>query len=663
MKGLDEIRGVKEYVSAFENLVRNSKVSISNIKPSQWAEENIVINSGAFPGRLKYSLTPYTREIIDCMAPDHPARWVAVMKGGQLGFSSTILIPGIGWMIANQPGNSYLTVGSPDLIDPAMEKVDLMIDGSGIRHLIKPSVNRNRAQKSGDTNTKKEFSKGYLTVAYAGNHKAWRQVDLMYGWFDDLEAVKSSSKESGNTIDLIEQRFAAYANRHKIYYISTPELKSTSNIEPVYLKGDQRKYLTPCPCCGEFIEWVWTIEENGITGGITWQVDENGELIAESVGYTCQKCGGFFTDEKKHQLLNQGYWQPTAKPSQPGYYSYHLSSLYAPPGIYNWERYVRRWIDIHPPGQPRDEAKYKTFVNVVLGLTYEETAEAPEANAIMGNIRDYEIGMVPESISIDDENGKIVLLTCGADMNGNRDDARLDYEIVAHAENGTIYSITHGSIGTFVKGESKKDDDRVKWTYQENMPNSVWPEFEKILEPIYKTDTGREIPIAITGLDTGHCTTDAYAFIDRTNCNIIGFKGEGEEKIKIGQDKKTIRESTERPQLYIVRVGLIKDRLAEYMNLNWGGDGTPQPGNFLNFPQPGHGLYGFRNYFEHFESEERAFEKNAIVWKKKNGKQNHLWDCRIYNMAIRDVFIDKLTKAYKQKLTFADYAALVAPYL
>src|SRR5690606_30193319 len=149
----------------------------------------------------------------------------------------------------------------------------------------------------------------------------------------------------------------------------------------------------------------------------------------------------------------------------------------------DWAYYVQKWIDAHPISQPRDEKKFQTFQNVVLGLTYVGQSDAPEATAIMGNIRDYDIGIIPESISIQDENGKIVLLTCGADMNGKRDDARLDYEIVAHAENGTIYSITHGSIGTFVKGESKKDDDRVKWTYQENMPNSVWPEFEKVLEP------------------------------------------------------------------------------------------------------------------------------------------------------------------------------------
>ena len=71
-----------------------------------------------------------------------------------------------------------------------------------------------------------------------------------------------------------------------------------------------------------------------------------------------------------------GEWRPTASPSKVGFYSYHISSLYAPHGMYDWEHYVNDWIDAHPLNEPRKEHLYKTFVNVVLGECYEDQTDA-----------------------------------------------------------------------------------------------------------------------------------------------------------------------------------------------------------------------------------------------------------------------------------------------
>src|SRR5690606_29225423 len=130
-------------------------------------------------------------------------------------------------------------------------------------------------------------------------------------------------------------------------------------------------YLVPCPCCGDMIELKWAVEVDGFTAGITWKLDDKNKVIPGSVGYICQSCGGFFDDRNKHDLLNAGHWKPSAEPSKPGYYSYHLSSLYAPLGMYDWEHYVNDYLEANPIGQERNEALYKTFVNVCLGETYE----------------------------------------------------------------------------------------------------------------------------------------------------------------------------------------------------------------------------------------------------------------------------------------------------
>ena len=198
-----------------------------------------------------------------------------------------------------------------------MNKLDQMIDNCGIRDLIRPSTMRRKAQRTGDTNKVKEFAGGSLISGSATNHNLLRQRDIQYALVDDYDAAKKSSKQAGSTEKLIQQRTAAYATKSKIFFVSTPERKEESNIEPAFLAGDQRYYHVPCPCCGDYITWFWSIQANyneKEKAGITWKIDEAGELIPESVGYICQECGGFFDDSNKQELLKSWKMDSNGKP-------------------------------------------------------------------------------------------------------------------------------------------------------------------------------------------------------------------------------------------------------------------------------------------------------------------------------------------------------------
>lgn len=672
------------YCDQFNDILDASKFILSDQKPSEWAEMNRTMGTDetSQPGPFSYQYTPYLKEVVDCLSVNHPARIVAVMKGGQIGFSTGVIESGIGWIISQNPGNILFLSGHQELSEEAMNgKIDKMIDSCGLRQLIKPSVLRKKNQRTGDTAKSKEFPGGSLVAGSASNHKLLRQRSVRFGFIDDFDGAKKASKESGNTRTLIQQRFAAYYDKMKLFYISTPEVKETSNIEPVFLLGDQRRYFVPCPCCGEYIPLFWSIEiesKPGEMGGIHWELDENNKLKPGSVGYICQKCGDKFDDSKKLQMNQSGEWRPTAEPSEEGYYSYHISCLYAPPGMFDWEYYVRQYLEANPPGGKRKETLHQTFLNVCLGETYEQQGEVPEAKVLEQNIRGYDIGTVPEKMSIADGNGKIVILTCACDLNGTLNDARLDYEVIAWAESGANYSVKHGSIGTFVPRESqvRVKEDREHWTYESHRPNSVWPELEKILGDIYMTDApnptpenpfrvGRRMNIAITGIDTGHYTEFVYNFMDTTNKIVVGVRGDKESKLrKYDADTPSFKPGKERKNLFLVDVNFVKDRLAEAMKLKWHPNDIEQPPGFMNFPTPSSGLYLLKNYFSHFESEHRVIqEKDDIAsfrWvKKSSNSQNHFWDVRVYNMALRDILVDIVTKEFKmKKATWADFCAL-----
>lgn len=647
------------------NQILDNSISLfSDIDPSDWAEKNRIMTSDTspFPGRFTYDRTPYMREIVDCFSRFHPARVIALKKGAQIGATATLIENAIGWIMAQNPGNILFLTGHSDLAEEAVVRIDSMIDSCGLRKLIRPNVVKVKNSRTGDTNKVKEFPGGNLIAGSASNHKLLRQRSVRFGFIDDFDAAKTASKESGSTRRMIEQRFAAYYDKMKLLYSSTPELLHTSNIEPVYLLGDQRKFNIPCPCCGEYIDLRWETDIEGADtkekGGITWKTDNHGKLVAKSVGYICQKCGRFFDDSQKMEMNLAGEWVPTVEASEEGFYSYHISSLYAPHGMYNWEHYVRQYIEANPPGEKQDQKLQQTFVNLVLGECFEQTGEAPKANDLQKNIRNYPIGTIPESLSIKDGNGKIVLLTCACDLNGTEHDARLDFEIVAWAENGSSYSIKHGSIGTFIpmEGSRKIKVDRERFSYDRSRQNNVWKHLDTELSTIYTTDTGRRMKIFITGIDCGHYSVYAYAYLDKTNFNCFGLKGKDVEKFfKLGRDYPAFHIAKERSNLYLVEVNRIKDDMAELIKLKWEGYGEAQPAGFMNYPTPGEGLYGFKNYFEHFESEHRVLETKegspiAARWVKKNSAvQNHFWDVRGYNIALKDILVGIVKKDLPKK--------------
>ena len=209
---------MSNYLSELISIVESANVKISDIKPSDWYEANryMTADVSPIPGMFSYENSPYTREIVDCLMPSHPARNVAVMKGAQIGFSSSVIEPGIGWIISQNPGNILFLVGHEGLISDANKKVDRMIDSTKIRKLIKSTSGRSRNTKSGDTDKMKEFPDGYMKLGIA-NHKELSNISMQYGFIDDFESMKNETKESGSTFELIQARFRAFSKKKKLF--------------------------------------------------------------------------------------------------------------------------------------------------------------------------------------------------------------------------------------------------------------------------------------------------------------------------------------------------------------------------------------------------------------------------------------------------------------
>jgi phage terminase large subunit GpA-like protein len=113
-----------------------------------------------------------------------------------------------------------------------------------------------------------------------------------------------------------------------------------------------------------------------------------------------------------------------------------------------------------------------------------------------------------------------------------------------------------------------------------------------------------------------------------------------------------------------LNVNKYKDILSNHVGLVWDTKTTKiQPNNFLNFPSPVNGLYTEQSYFNHYAAEHKIIDEKSrkLVWQKVDStKQNHMFDCRIYAMAARDIFIFEFFRTMKQKQgIWSDFVAIM----
>jgi phage terminase large subunit GpA-like protein len=82
----------------------------------------------------------------------------------------------------------------------------------------------------------------------------------------------------------------------------------------------------------------------------------------------------------------------------------------------------------------------------------------------------------------------------------------------------------------------------------------------------------------------------------------------------------------------------------------------------MNFPQ-----YEYKNFFSHYESEEKKERMVGkvlrFIWEKKAGKENHFLDTDVYQIALIDIMLwmlfDKAAKKEQKSYGWENFALLV----
>lgn len=335
----------------------------------QWAEseDGIVLSprTSAFPGPLRFDLTPYLRAPLRAFSND-AVRKITLCFGTQCA-KTTLLFTILGYIIDYAPGPCMMVYPTLDTArGVSKDRLQPLLQDC-------PALRRHLTGRDDDLQLL-AYTLDRMTVrfAWSNSESATRSHPIRYLLKDELSAFAPGSSAAA------DERVKTFWN-HKIINTSTPKTQDDplwreTGLAPLRDsdKGEAlfdtsawtpKKsttvwfYNVPCPRCGEMIRLEFS--------GLRWPTDIAIRDIDDRGWYECPACHGEIRDGDKPGMLRRGEWRT----DNPGgkWEAYHLSSLYAPWEPCRFGAIAGKWI-IAKMHQDPDEIA--AFVNNYLALPY-----------------------------------------------------------------------------------------------------------------------------------------------------------------------------------------------------------------------------------------------------------------------------------------------------
>ena len=615
------------------DLVEGLPVAIERIGPVQFNEENRYIPQGLSPrsGPIRYDLFPYLREPLECFDLASAVREVNFMKGVQVGYTTlleSIILYYIGH-VKSQP-LMFLTADKELATGRVENNVLPMINESGFADRIRSADTAN-SRKTGKTKDYIQWDGGgFMIFNGAQNATKMRQYSVPVMLKDELDGWKRAVGQDGDSDTLTDARLSAYWAVRKIMRGSTPLLEP-SMIGDAHARGDRREYRVRCRSCNfpQTLKMETTDRETGIIGGFRWDFDEGGSLILESVRYCCQSCGHEHFEHDKEKLFSEeegAFWEPTAKPAEPGIRSYHLPAFYSPFGFRPWSKCVADYLAAYDPETKttRSISKLQEFYNNTLGVPFKPRGARVRFEAVSAHRRTaYTFGQIPNQYAEDYAGSPVLMLVCTVDVH----ERNLAVTVQGVCRELRTFTIQYDR---FEVGEDEPPCSE---------PNSpVWGRLRSVIEEgEWVADDGRRYRVAVTLVDAGYANDTVSAFCADYASNVYPILG----RDRAGKNQ-TIKEfapfKTQAGTVgYRVLVDHYKDRLAPVLRRDWSEtDGLQGPYHF-NAPvdMRDFQLKELTREYRREKTDEKG--RVAYEWHRPHGADNELWDLMVYAHAAVEI--------------------------
>ena len=446
---------------------------------SAWADAHRFLSStaSAEPGRWRTARTPYLREIMDCLSPAHPAERVVVMAGAQIG-KTECGNNWIGYVIHLAPGPMLMVQPTVEIAKRvSKQRLAPMIEATPA---LRERVAEARSRDSGNTVQVKEFEGGLLIITGANSGAGLRSTPIRFLFMDEVDEYPGDVDGQGDPVALAEKRTATFARR-KILLTSTPTIKGLSRIEREFLESDQRRYYLPCPKCGHLDYLTW---RDPAHHRIEWE-----EGHPETAHMVCSGCGDRVEERNKTEMLTRGEWRATAQ-GDGRTVGFHLSALYSPLGWKSWAQCAGEFLKAK-----EDPFRLKTWVNTVLGETWEERGDSVAAGTLLCRLERYP-AEVPNGVGV---------LVAAVDVQGDRLEAVV--KGFGAGEESWLIAFTQ------IHGDPARE--------------TVWLELDKFLAQEFDHESGQKLRIDLTVVDSGGAHTEqVYRYVQaRLGRRVFPVKG------------------------------------------------------------------------------------------------------------------------------------------
>lgn len=545
----------------------------------EWSDRHRVLPrvSSSEYGLWRTSRFPFLREIMRELSPCSSRQQIVVMKGAQLGFTEIA----VNWMM-------YTIDQDPAPLLYVQKTIDAVEKFSKQR--LQPSVNVCPAvqERIGGTETKgdkgntitiKNFPGGIIILGGANSAASLRSMPIERLVLDEEDSYDNEIEDEGSPSDLAIRRTANFPRR-KIFRLSTPLIKETSRIEPLYEEGDQRRYYVPCPLCGHMQVIWWR--------NIKYDKQDDGEPI--NIRMECEMCKQGIPERYKTQMLEEGEWIAEFPGREIA--SFHISSLYSPVGFFSWRDAIHMWIRAN---RERDKSLLKIFVNTVLGETWTESQKTIHVSSLMDRREDYH-AEVPEGA---------LVLSAGVDVQ----EGMVAIEVVAWGKGQESWSIEY----TTIMGDTEL--------------SFVWEQLAQYLQKQWRHANGSTVGIAVTAVDSGHRARVVYNFCRHHEVMRV-YPVKGRYGWGIGLIKRPKTRNQDGVYLFIAHVDELKSKIYSHLSVESAGP------SFCHFPLTS----GYNeDYFKGLTAERlitrRSHGQHTLQWDLPPGKRNEPLDCRAYAIA------------------------------
>lgn len=608
---------------------------------SKYIDGRYVLPPGSpIEGIYNINLGPYVIELHDNMSPYSTCRHMALKKGVQI-FATTIALNIIAYYIGERPSKIMYMTATDTLVKKfSNTKLDPIIDGCDLRHLIFAQAMGAKSNKSGDITKYKEFIGGTLALVSLQSAADMRSESIKILIRDEVAgAPRMLSTGEGDFASVSEGRVQAFIeNGGKIFDLSTPGLHGECLIDEQFLIGDQRKFFVDCPLCkkSQWLEMGTEKSKHGLKGDYKAGVLDQGY-------YLCYHCHDAIFDHHKAKLLKSGIWRPFTTAKEKYFRSYHLPSFYSPPGIATFT-YIRQKYD---KAMDKGDDGMRSFKNLYEAEAFQPSGESPKLDHVYELRSTYRSGTVPSGVMWLTMYGDVQR---GGDKwkdHTNEEISELSKKLIRikdYVKLGTLPRIEIEVMGHGRKFRTSSIIYKAFYGHVTDYTSGAWElllEWGQKNELKFKRKDGFKFGVLMTFIDSGHEHQTVYDYCDPLP---MTYASKGADKKR---DKNTSSDIDSRTgsdwqhwklsksgshPIVLIKTNYYKHQLYNKLKNGIGSDESDQPPNTHRTPSD----YP-DNYFKMLTAEKQRIDGS---FHNPAGRRNESTDTNVGNLCASDFLVE-----------------------